>query len=97
MLGLAAPALCLYFDLTSNPEEPLYWFQRSGALAVIFSAWSEFKLLSIHGDINPSGVSYSLNTEIKDEYGAQYKLTSIVVIFVAISGTLIWAYGDLVV
>jgi len=63
---------------------------------VIIAIWVEFKLLSLEGYISPSGTAYTVPFDTPKYYTLIYKVVSFVTISAAISGTLIWGYGDIV-
>lgn len=69
------------------------WFQRSGSIVVILSVWVEFKLFDIKSYFDKS--AYSVPFELSNSYHFAYKTISIITVFTAISGTVIWGYGDL--
>lgn len=81
---LAIFSLCLDF---SNYRIETSWFQRSGALLVILGVFCEGKYIAkiIQEDVVAMG-----NINLKQ------KLAIHTGFFIAVFGTLIWAYGDFV-
>ena len=78
------------------------WFQRSGSLMVLFAVWLEYKLFKISNLTNPtseSGVTWqdlahrdALNTK----YDNKIKIYKYITAVLAIIGTVIWGYGDII-
>ena len=94
ILAVAPLLISLGIDIFVTNE--YYWFQRSGALTVLFAA-----LLGFHQDkhfITQEDESYRVNEKpiitgkTLTEYRKKLKFLAIVL---ALSGTLIWGYGDL--
>lgn len=96
IVAILLPVLAFYGVLIPQGEENPVWFQRSGALVVIFAVWIEFKLFSINGIINPTGATYSQLAELTNLFSLKHKIASYLAAITAISGTLIWGYGDLI-
>ena len=76
-------------------KDPYYWFQRSGALMVLLSAWVEYKLSQISGDINQPPSGYSAEIKYAEKYGDRYRNIQYVALGSLIAGTVIWGYGDI--
>ena len=94
IIAILIPCAALFIDLKPEIETTGSWFQRSGSLIVIIAVWIEFKLLSINGDVNPTGITDPIQSLIM-KFSPWYKLSSYLAAVLAITGTLIWGYGDL--
>lgn len=95
--ALAAPIFAYYGFLMPDSELQGVWFQRSGSIAVIIAIFSELLLAKLN--------SYpGLQSSLKDigNYGDPiwfhlffYKLVYFTAGLIAVIGTIIWGYGDL--
>jgi len=94
-LALLVPIGSLVIDLLSKEVNPLYLFQRSGAVAVLLAAWGEYILYQINIIINPSPSGYVTERKWEMKYGIKYKCFSYTALGLVIVGTLVWGYGDL--
>lgn len=78
------------------------WFQRSGSLMVLFAVWVEYKLFTISNLTNPiseNGETYqdqAHSDALNLRYGNILKSFKYVTAVLAISGTVIWGYGDII-
>ena len=93
--ALLVPILSVLCKWYPEGESVGSWFQRSGSLVVMLTIWAEYKLFSINSEINPTGIVISKHTEIKNKYKKPHIITSYCALTLAILGTIIWGYGDL--
>lgn len=91
--------LAFYGTLLPENETPETWFARSGAAVTVLSLFSFDTNNRIYQLLNPIGVvggsSININVEKRDlllQYSNLLKYLSLVL---AIIGTLIWGYGDI--
>jgi len=96
-IGLTLPVLAIVVSVRPEGEQLNTWFQRSGSIMVIVAVWAEVKLSSIHHLLNPTGVYTNDCLKMREEYGTYYNLIIWLVALVAVAGTLIWGYGDLLI
>ena len=94
-LALVIPIIFLVIDIFGKEANPLYLFQRSGALAVLLAAWGEYILYQIDIIIKPSPAGYVTERKWGSKYGVKYKYCSYTAIGLVIVGTLVWGYGDI--
>lgn len=94
-IAILVVIISFIIDVNYTGNEPYFWFQRSGAVMVLFTAWSEYKLSHIYGDINPSPSGYVAERKWGDKYGKEFKLVSYTAVSLLIFGTFIWGYGDI--
>lgn len=97
LMGLVLPVFVVgYFSLFIPECEKLeVWFQRSGSVLVALGAIVEFNLLSINGDVNPSGASGKDHIAMSNKYKKLHSVLSLSAFIVIFFGTVIWSYGDL--
>lgn len=95
-LSVAAPILAFFGVCMPGSESTQIWFQRSGALTVLFAVWMEYILSKSNEHINLSGVVISRQTQLSKEYKVPYRIIQYLGILLAIVGTVIWGYGDLI-
>lgn len=82
-------------DIVAGVEDRTYWFQRSGAIAVVLVACIEYWLLPIANSVRPSISSYVADDLWSDKYGKWYDRVKLVSVLFLVSGTFLWGYGDL--
>jgi hypothetical protein len=95
LLAILIPigAICSVFKPELEPVN--VWFQRSGSLAVFFAVWIEYVLFSINDEINPTGYITSECAKPKEKFGKYYSFFKGLGVVLALWGTIIWGYGDL--
>lgn len=71
------------------------WFQRCGAVVVALAITIEAKNNLISGYIYPTGLSTSDFDKLKELYGLYFNIYKWGGFLLAIVGTIIWGYGDL--
>lgn len=97
LIALSILGLAYSSFLIPEAEKPETWFQRSGSIAVIFAIWIELKLFSISGYVNSAGAVVIQQEVMIIRYGSLHRWAKYIAACLAIFGTLIWSYGDLVV
>ena len=95
LIGVFILSLAYLSFLIPESERPETWFQRSGAIAVIFAIWIELKLFSISGYFNPAGAVVIEQEVMMARFGLLHRSAKYIAAILAIMGTLIWSYGDL--
>lgn len=96
MIAVAAPIAAYNQFLLPVGENAGSWFQRSGAITLVLALWVEFNLIKVNEHINISGVTISDQTKLSKKYKLRYRIFQYLGIFLAIVGTVICSYGDLV-
>ena len=94
-IALVAVLISLATDILCKEGEPRFWFQRSGSIMVLMTAWVEYKLSRINADINPPPSGYVAELKWREKYGKRYKTISYVALGFIVLGTFIWGYGDI--
>lgn len=103
ILGLAFifPILA-WFGVFQLEDNSAIWFQRSGSVTVLFAVWVEFKLFKLAGLTNPiskKGKTYgdmSKSDYLQTHDSKKIQFIKYLAAIWAISGTVIWGYGDLI-
>lgn len=95
-LAVIAPIAAYFKFLIPAAENPEVWFQRSGSISVLFAVWAEYELSKIGNLINLSGIASKDQVDLKNKYSIVSNLAKYLGVLVAIFGTLIWGYGDLI-
>lgn len=80
---------------TTDPHD--IWFQRSGSFMVVASIWAEFILIRTGGYLDPHNEKYMVFTDMPPYLNHLHRQLSKAVIFLALYGTLVWGYGDLII
>jgi len=94
LLALTVPIAAYNEMLLPNGEPSDIWFQRSGSIMVLFAVWMEYNLMKVNDHINPSGITISEQTALSKKYKSVFGATQYLVALFAISGTVVWGYGD---
>ncbi|MBY6213267.1 hypothetical protein KUV95_17095 [Microbulbifer agarilyticus] len=100
ILAILVPIAAWHGILQYGNDLPL-WFQRSGSITVLFAVWVEFKLFSLSGLTNPISPNGQTFSDLKNrdvltsKYGKRISHLKYVAAILAISGTAIWGYGDI--
>jgi hypothetical protein len=97
VVGVMLPILTIVLPWRPEGEPVESWFQRSGSVMVIVAVWAEVKLSGIYSALNPTGWITEDGDVLRNEYGSYYKWIVGLVAVVAVVGTLIWGYGDLII
>ncbi|MBZ2193030.1 hypothetical protein JFJ09_12505 [Pseudoalteromonas arctica] len=88
---------CLYagwldFVATSENLQIKNWFPRSGAILVAISIWSEYEPTRLNS--SPTNIPAYSTTAL---YLKVLSLFKVLGIWCAVTGTVVWAYGDLLI
>lgn len=94
ILAIIFPVLAAHAFLKPDTELLPQWFQRSGSITVMFSVWCEYNLAKVNGYIYPSGLVALDDAQLSEKYKKIYKIARYFGVLLAISGTIIWGYGD---
>ncbi|HHF3215076.1 TPA: hypothetical protein ACPJ2C_000907 [Vibrio alginolyticus] len=101
LLSFIFPILA-WFGVFQLEDNSAIWFQRSGSVTVLFAVWVEFKLFKLAGLTNPISENGKTYDDMrKSDYLQTHNSKKIQIIkylaaVLAISGTVIWGYGDLI-
>nr|AKN35976.1 hypothetical protein [Vibrio tasmaniensis] len=101
LLAFIFPILA-WFGVFQLEDNSAIWFQRSGSVTVLFAVWVEFKLFKLAGLTNPISENGKTYDDMrKSDYLQTHNSKKIQIIkylaaVLAISGTVIWGYGDLI-
>ncbi|EGQ9145700.1 hypothetical protein AAHL06_002949 [Vibrio parahaemolyticus] len=101
LLSFIFPILA-WFGVFQLEDNSGIWFQRSGSVTVLFAVWVEFKLFKLAGLTNPISENGKTYDDMrKSDYLQTHNSKKIQIIkylaaVLAISGTVIWGYGDLI-
>jgi hypothetical protein len=97
MIGILIPVFT-WQGLLKPVNEPLgIWFQRSGSIVVILAVGLEYNLLKLQSNVTISGMLKTVEKHQIKNYTPLYKGLQLIAAVLAIVGTLIWGYGDLVI
>ena len=96
ILAVAAPMAAYRLVLLPVGENLGSWFQRSGAITLVLAIWVEFNLIKVNEHINLSGITISDQIKLSEKYKLVYRVFQYLGIVLAISGTVICSYGDLI-
>ena len=92
-LSIACGLLALTGFLKPLTEELGIWFQRSGSLVVLFAVLGEYYASKMASTLRPAG--YVGITTMEKELTKTVNIFHFIALFLAITGTFIWGYGDL--
>ncbi|MEC4728978.1 hypothetical protein HWQ46_26045 [Shewanella sp. D64] len=95
LLAVTFPLAAWFSHFVPSGEPPDVWFQRSGSITVLLAVWMEYNLMKVNEHVNPSGSTYSQQENLSQKYVKKFKIAQYIIVILAISGTLIWGYGDL--
>jgi hypothetical protein len=95
LLAILFPILAWFEFLLPAKEKTWLWFQRSGSITVMLAVIIEYFLIKIEHNVNPPNTVPSKVWNMGKGYHSWHKLIQVIAVFVAIFGTLIWGYGDL--
>ena len=96
LLATVIPFIAVYIPALMPAEETTGgWFQRSGSIVVALVVWIELKNNSIDGYIFPNGMVSSEYGIFSKEYKTYFLAIRWFGVTLAILGTIIWGYGDI--
>ena len=97
ILSALIPVLA-YFGIFQPESEPIgSWFQRSGSIGVLFAAIAELFMNKIAPFVNAGGIVGESEIEWEKEFYTYYRNICILGGVLALVGTIIWGYGDLLI
>ena len=100
VLAVLVPVAAWHGIFQYGKELPI-WFQRSGSITVLFAVWVEFKLFSLSGLTNPISSNGQTWNDLKNrdvlssKYGRRITYLKYFAAILAITGTVICGYGDI--
>jgi hypothetical protein len=95
--ALLFPVLAYVGLYKPDSETVSLWFQRSGSITVILSLIAEYVISRLHGIIRPAGFSSDETEAIRKKLERPLLTLRYVGGAMAVLGTIIWSYGDLLV
>lgn len=96
VLSIIIPVLAYNSLLLPLNEKPEIWFQRSGSFTVLFSVWAEYNLMKVNNLMVLSASGLGGTVEHRNKYEKIYSFSKYFAIVIAVTGTFIWGYGDLI-
>lgn len=97
VMAILSPIVALNLYPGSEVDSFDIWFQRSGSLVVLFALWSEYTISRVDSHVNLNGIVTSDMSELSAKYKTIFFIIKFFGIILAISGTAIWGYGDLLI
>lgn len=97
IIGVLAPILSLTVDYRPDGENFSTWFQRSGSVLVLFTVFAELNLTSLYSTILPGNHTIVDPGTYTEKYKNIYIVLTYLAALLAIAGTIIWGYGDLII
>lgn len=71
------------------------WFSRSGAITTVFALLAEAIAVRAKLSITPPGFGWKGLNEQRQKFIPMFDKADLVIFLLVITGTLIWAYGDI--
>jgi hypothetical protein len=96
-LGLVIPIAALFDFLKPASESTSIWFQRSGSLAVFVAVCVEYNLFKLGSNIILTGLVKPSEKHPTEALTPAYRALHVASAILAVTGTIIWGYGDLFV
>ena len=92
-------SMLVLFIPSLNPTTDSHdtWFQRTGSFMVIASIWAEFIVVRLDGYFDQYDEKYMLFETMPSSLIQMHRYVSKSAIVLAIYGTFIWGYGDLLI
>lgn len=95
-LAILVPILSLVVPHPNLPDIDLGgWFGRSGAVTTVFAILAEGVLVRARLSITPAGFGWTGLNEHRQKFIPKFNKSDLIIFYLVIAGTLIWAYGDL--
>ncbi|UCP10219.1 hypothetical protein K5R88_00800 [Pseudomonas sp. MM213] len=95
-LAILAPILSLIAPHPTLQDVDLGgWFSRSGAVTSVFALLAEGVLVRARLSITPAGFGWHGLNEHRQKFIPRFNKSDLMIFYLVIAGTLIWAYGDL--
>jgi hypothetical protein len=95
-IAIVCPILSLVIPWRPEGQSLAIWFQRSGAMVIVFALIAEARAINVYNIINPSGFVGVGHEEATEEFGkSKPAVFNSISFLVIVAGTFIWGYGDL--
>lgn len=91
--AVSVELLSLCPALRPNSESAASWFQRSGAITSIFSAFAQYRIGNFLESIR--GGTFAESWSLYNLFKTQQYVMSWVIAAITIWGAFVWGYGDL--
>ncbi|MFA1012254.1 MULTISPECIES: hypothetical protein [Pseudomonas syringae group] len=96
IFAIAVPVISMIAPYPKLPDlDAGSWFGRSGAVMTVFALLAETLLLKARLSITPAGFGWEGLNELRKIFLPQFEKVEAHIFILVISGTIIWAYGDL--
>jgi uncharacterized protein YjeT (DUF2065 family) len=95
LIAVIIPVLAFSGILKPENEQAGIWFQRSGSITVLLSLTAEYIISRLHGIIRPAGFTSDETEMIRVKLESPLMVLRYIGGAVAVVGTIIWGYGDL--
>ena len=96
IVASVVPVASFYGIGAPTHEAVAQWFQRSGSLVVMLTVFIELYLFTVTGDVFPSGIISEQEGRLAERYSTPVQLVKVASVAGAVSGTVIWGYGDII-
>ncbi len=95
-VAILVPVFSIFFSyLRPANDTPAEWFQRSGAIVVVLALWVELHNNTIGVFLNSVGDDFTgYICILQKEFKARYVCIVRMGFIVAVLGSVIWGYGD---
>ena len=100
VFSIAVP-MSAWYGVMQLDDDANLWFQRSGSLVVLFAVWIEYRLFKIGSLTKPTsehGLTYQDQVHrdaLISRYGKKIRSYRTLTATIAIVGTVVWGYGDI--
>ncbi|GFM87777.1 hypothetical protein PSCICO_31760 [Pseudomonas cichorii] len=96
IFAIAVPLLSMAAPYPKIPDlDAGSWFSRSGAVMTVFALLAESVLLKVRLSITPTGFGWAGLNELRQTFLPALNKSDALIFILVITGTMIWAYGDL--
>ena len=95
LVAIAVPALALLSDFRPSTELVSTWFQRSGSIVVLLAVLIEFNIFKAKSELDFKGLIDNEIPDLHKKFDKKVCLYSCLGVIIAITGTVIWGYGDI--
>jgi hypothetical protein len=93
--AIAIELLALFSCLRPNSESATSWFQRSGAITSVFSAFAQFRIGTFSESVK--GTTFAESWYFYFLFKSHQYVLSWVIAIITVWGAIVWGYGDLFV
>lgn len=93
--AIAIEFLAFFSCLRPSTESTASWFQRSGAITSIFSAFAQFRISTFSESVK--GTTFAESWRFYFLFKTHQYVLSWVIAIVTVWGAIVWGYGDLFV